>query len=74
MMVKRMLWILAALFIFPYTVTAQADAVVYAVLFYSPTCPHCHQVIENDLPPLQEKYGDQLQILFINVTVQGGRE
>lgn len=74
MMVKRMLWILAALFIFPYTVTAQEDAVVYAVLFYSPTCPHCHQVIDNDLPPLQEKYGDQLQILFINVTVQGGRE
>ncbi len=29
-----------------------ADSVVRAVLFYSPTCPHCHEVIQNDLPPL----------------------
>jgi hypothetical protein len=36
--------------------------VVHAVLFYSPTCPHCHTVITEVLPPLQEKYGDQLQI------------
>jgi thiol-disulfide isomerase/thioredoxin len=36
--------------------------VVHAVLFYSPNCPHCHTVITEVLPPLQEKYGDQLQI------------
>jgi len=42
--------------------------VVRAVLFWMSTCPHCHEVIENVLPPLQEKYGDQLEILLIEVT------
>jgi uncharacterized membrane protein len=47
--------------------------VVYAVLFYSPTCPHCHDVIDNDLPGIQAEFGDQLQVLFINVATQGGQ-
>ena len=37
--------------------------VVRAILFYSNTCPHCDQVINIDLPPLFEKYGDQLDII-----------
>lgn len=41
--------------------------VVRAVLFWMRTCPHCHEVITNVLPPLQEKYGAQLDILFIEV-------
>jgi len=54
-------------------VTAQEDkAVVRAVLFYSPTCPHCHQVIEEDLPPLVEQYGDQLYILLIDTSQERG--
>ena len=48
------------------------EPVVYAVLFYSPTCPHCHDVINNVLPPLREEYGEQLQILYIDVSQQGG--
>lgn len=56
-------------------VQAQSDApVIRAVLFYSPTCPHCHKVMTEDLPPIQEKYGEQLQILEINVTEQDGAE
>lgn len=53
---------------------AQGDTqpVVYAVLFYSPTCPHCQEVITNGLPPIQEAFGDQLEIVFINVQVEGG--
>jgi uncharacterized membrane protein len=52
---------------------ARADEpVVHAVLFYSPTCPHCEQVISVDLPPLVEKHGDQLQIVFVNVRVEEG--
>jgi uncharacterized membrane protein len=43
------------------------EPVVRAVLFYSPTCPHCHKVIEEDLTPLLAKYGGQLQILGVNV-------
>jgi len=44
-----------------------------AVLFYSPTCGHCHQVITEDLPPLFEKYGEQLQIVGVDVTQPGGQ-
>lgn len=47
--------------------------VVRAVLFYSPTCPHCHTVINNVLPPLFDQYGDQLQILGVNVTTEVGQ-
>jgi thiol-disulfide isomerase/thioredoxin len=47
--------------------------VVRAVLFYSPTCPHCEQVINETLPPLIQKYGDQLQIIGINVTETQGQ-
>ena len=45
-----------------------ARAVVRAVLFYSPTCGHCHYVITEVLPPLFEKYGDQLQIVALDVS------
>ncbi len=30
---------------------------VRAVLFFSPTCPHCHQVINEDLPVIFERFG-----------------
>jgi uncharacterized membrane protein/thiol-disulfide isomerase/thioredoxin len=53
---------------------AQAEGpVIRAVLFYSPSCPHCHKVITEDLPPLFEKYGDQLTIIGIDVTTQNGQ-
>ncbi|MGQ9548714.1 MAG: vitamin K epoxide reductase family protein [Roseiflexus sp.] len=44
-----------------------AAATVRAVLFYSPRCSHCHIVINEHLPPLQQRYGNQLQILMIDV-------
>jgi uncharacterized membrane protein len=47
--------------------SASAAATVRAVLFYSPRCGHCHIVISEHLPPLQQRYGDQLQILMIDV-------
>jgi uncharacterized membrane protein/thiol-disulfide isomerase/thioredoxin len=53
-------------------VEAQEPA-VRAVLFYSPTCPHCHKVISEDLPPLFEKYGEQLQIVGVDTTQPGGQ-
>jgi uncharacterized membrane protein len=47
---------------------AQAQQpIVYAVLFFSPSCGHCHYVITEFLPPLQDEYGEQLQILYVNV-------
>jgi cytochrome c biogenesis protein CcdA/glutaredoxin len=48
--------------------SAPADGVVRAVFFWSETCPHCHKVMEEDLPPLMEKYGDQLDILMIEAS------
>jgi uncharacterized membrane protein/thiol-disulfide isomerase/thioredoxin len=49
-----------------------ADPVVRAVLFYSPTCPHCAMVVQNDLPPLFEKYNNQLEIVGIDISQMEG--
>lgn len=62
----------------PQTAVAQplpepALPVVQAILFFSPTCPHCHDVITNVLPPLTEQYGDQLQIVGLDVSNELGQ-
>jgi uncharacterized membrane protein len=55
------------------TVNGFAQApIVRAVLFYSPTCPHCHEVMTEHLPPLTDQYGEQLQIIAVDVSVEGG--
>jgi uncharacterized membrane protein len=61
----RILVILAI--IVPITTPASADdgPVVQAVLFYSPSCGHCHKVIQEDLPPLYEKYNNQEEWFFV---------
>jgi uncharacterized membrane protein len=43
------------------------------VLFYSPTCGHCHRVITESLPPLVERYGAQLQIVAVDTTSDRGQ-
>jgi uncharacterized membrane protein len=48
------------------------EAVVRAVLFYSPSCGHCHLVITETLLPMMEAYGDQLQIIGIDISTQDG--
>jgi uncharacterized membrane protein/thiol-disulfide isomerase/thioredoxin len=45
---------------------------VDAVLFYAPTCPHCHEVIDRHLPPLRERYGEQFVIVGVDVSTPGG--
>ncbi len=67
------LLLIAGLF-FPFRTSRAQSPVVYAVLFYSPTCGHCEYVITEVLPPLFEKYGDQLQIVAINVQEPDGSE
>jgi cytochrome c biogenesis protein CcdA len=49
-------------------ITAAAQPVVRALFFYSPNCPHCHLVIDEFLPLLFDKYGDQLEIAFIDIS------
>jgi uncharacterized membrane protein len=46
------------------------ESVVHAVLFYHPTCPHCHQVITEYLVPLQEEHGPRLVILGMDTSQQ----
>jgi uncharacterized membrane protein len=41
--------------------------VVQAVMFWMDGCSHCHDVIENVLPPLQQKYGAQFDLQMIEV-------
>jgi len=69
------LLLLTCLLLNPSIASAQTtDAVVHAVLFYSPNCGHCQLVINDVLPPLMEKYGDQLQIVGVDVTIPEGQE
>ncbi|MEO8612047.1 MAG: vitamin K epoxide reductase family protein, partial [Chloroflexota bacterium] len=41
---------------------------------YSPTCPHCQDVINNHWPAIRDEFGDQLQVLFINVMTPEGTQ
>jgi uncharacterized membrane protein len=60
---------LGLLFLFSPPVRGQeAEPVVHAVLFYSPTCPHCHEVISTFLVPLQNEYGSSLVILGMDTS------
>lgn len=47
---------------------------VHVALFYSPSCPHCHKVIDEHLPPLLEKYGGQLVVVGINTLIPDGQK
>jgi cytochrome c biogenesis protein CcdA/glutaredoxin len=37
------------------------------LLFYGETCPHCHEVMDNFLPGVYDKYGDQVEYRYIEV-------
>jgi uncharacterized membrane protein/thiol-disulfide isomerase/thioredoxin len=50
------------------------DAIVHAVLFYSPTCSHCNKLDKEFLPTLQEKYGNKLAIVHVNVISAAGSD
>ncbi len=47
----------------------QADEpVVRALFFWAETCPHCHEVMDEVLPPLEEEYGAQLEIAKLELS------
>jgi uncharacterized membrane protein/thiol-disulfide isomerase/thioredoxin len=76
----KILWQIGLLLIIcmglPYSTAAQTVQTnsVQAVLFYSPTCPHCQIVISETLIPLVESYGHQLEILAFDITQPGGQQ
>lgn len=68
---------LAGLFLLTQTQSTQAQAptpgpVVRTVLFYRSACSHCQMLVEEVIPPLDEKYGQQLQIFGIDVSQPEG--
>jgi uncharacterized membrane protein len=48
------------------------EPVIHAVLFYSKDCSHCNEVMEEHLPPLVQKYGEQLEIVGVDVNHEVG--
>lgn len=47
--------------------TGAGPGVVRMLFFYSPTCPHCHDIITNYFPILDAKYGDRVEVYALNV-------
>jgi uncharacterized membrane protein len=64
----------AALGVIPALAQDSDEPKAFAVLFYSPTCPHCHDVINNTIPKLEAQFGSDLEILFVNVATESGAE
>ena len=65
--------IILAMGLLSFSPFAQAQSpVVHAVFFYSPSCPHCKEVIEGLLPELDKIYGSQLQIFGVNTYTEEG--
>ena len=53
--------------------TLAAGPVAHVVLFYTPTCAHCHQVMTEVLPPLQAQYGTQMLLYTVDVAQPNGQ-
>jgi uncharacterized membrane protein/thiol-disulfide isomerase/thioredoxin len=58
----------------PVLVARAAEPQVRAVLFFSPNCGYCHKVITEDLPPLFETYGNQLNVFGVDISQDDGQE
>ncbi len=72
---QRFTWLGVSLITLLITLTGSAHAqepVVYGVFFYSPSCGHCHEVIDNHWGGIQAQFGEQLKVLFINVQQSEG--
>jgi glutaredoxin len=67
-----LVWILVIIWIAPAAVLAQegeeAQPVARVILVSTPTCPHCLYVKQEVLPPLEERYGPQLEITVLELT------
>jgi uncharacterized membrane protein len=57
----------------PAAANQASEPVVRAVFFFSPGCPHCHDVMRDHLPPLMHRHGAALQIVAVNVDTGEGQ-
>jgi len=55
-------------------VTAQAAGPVRLFIFYSDTCSHCQVVLNEVLPPLQAKYGSNLEVRGFEISTAANYE
>ena len=69
---KLIFSLVSALLLLLPSITSAQEPVVYGVFFFSPTCPHCIDVLTNHWPSIQNEFGDQLQVLFIDATSEQG--
>src|SRR5450756_3098011 len=58
----------------PVSTASAGRPVARAVLFYSPACQHCRDLIRGYLPSLMDEYGSRLQILSVNAADPAGRK
>lgn len=74
---KRFFWgtFFSLLLIALVSLSVQASqAVVHAVLFYSPSCSHCQAVLNEHLPPLQAEFSTSLEIAGVDVSYAEGQD
>jgi len=72
LVVIPLVWLFSAAV--PPTASAAGDGVVRAVLFSSPTCPHCRKVREEVLPPLWDRFGTRFQVAVLSTATPAGRD
>ena len=63
-----LLLILSLLLVLLLSAVKADEPVVHLLFFYSHDCDHCQVVINEVLPPLQEKYGAQLEMQSIEIS------
>jgi uncharacterized membrane protein/thiol-disulfide isomerase/thioredoxin len=67
------IFILIITFLFAVVPTrAQETPVVQVVFFFNPECDNCQKVMREVLPPLQAKYGTQLEIIQVDTSMSEG--
>jgi hypothetical protein len=57
-----------------FAVAAQAAGPVRLFIFYSDTCGHCQIVLNEVLPPLQAKYGSNLEVRGFEISTAANYE
>lgn len=60
-----LLFLLVAGFFFTASEAHAQGPIVHAILFYSPTCPHCHQVMTQDLPLVWADHDGWEEVFYI---------
>ncbi len=55
-------------------VSSAQQPVVHGVFFFSPSCPHCHEVMTNFWPQVEAQFGNQLHVLFVDITQPEGNQ